>query len=73
MGVFYNDVIKNWSFMWWRHQKKKGKKHFLCVFLLMTSSQYIYMYYVKDSAPILEKFLGLKKTQTLTAIFSLPF
>ena len=36
IGPFCDDVIK-----------KKGKKHFLCVFLLMTSSQYIYMYYVR--------------------------
>ena len=37
IGPFCDDVIK----------KKKEKKHFLCVFLLMTSSQYIYMDYVR--------------------------
>ena len=70
---FYNDVIKNRSFFVMTSSKKKEKKHFLCVFLLMTSSQYIYMYYVKDSAPILEKFLGLKKHKLWQPFSRFPF
>ena len=62
IGPFCDDVIK-----------KKGKKTlFVCVFVDDVISVHIYVL-CKDSAPILEKFLGLKKTQTLTAIFSLPF
>ena len=45
-GCFCNDVIKNRSFFVMT-SSKKGKKHYLCVFSLMTSSQYIYMYYVR--------------------------
>ena len=72
MGVFCNDVIKNRSFFVMTSSKKGKKTFFVCFFVDDVISVHIYVL-CKDSAPILEKFLGLKKTQTLTAIFSLPF
>ena len=47
IGPFCNDVIKN-----------KKEKHF-CVFFV---DDVISVHICKDSAPILEKFLGLKST-----------
>ena len=71
MGVFCNDVIKNRSFFVMTSSKKKEKNIFCVFFVDDVISVHIYVL-CKDSAPILEKFLGLK-WPTLTAIFSLPF
>ena len=60
IGPFCDDVIK-----------KRKKTFFVCFFVDDVISVHIYVL-CKDSAPILEKFLGLK-WPTLTAIFSLPF